>query len=115
MSADTAQAKRYWRSAGYKFSADVAKARGRLAKIGRPEDAAQSDRVPRSAIQQFCEFRKELARLGAEVSPAKGREWGDNDANRERPHRAEHATSKGLAALYDGPHQEGSMPSCSTC
>jgi methyl-accepting chemotaxis protein len=33
-------------------------------------------------IRQFIEFRKELARLGTEVSQAAGREWGDNDANR---------------------------------
>ncbi|MGH6684115.1 MAG: methyl-accepting chemotaxis protein [Pseudolabrys sp.] len=33
-------------------------------------------------IAQFIEFRKELARLGTEVSPAAGRVWGDNDANR---------------------------------
>ena len=33
-------------------------------------------------IAQFIDFRRELARLGTEVSPAAGREWGDNDANR---------------------------------
>jgi methyl-accepting chemotaxis protein len=33
-------------------------------------------------IRQFIEFRKELARLGVEVSQAAGREWGDNNANR---------------------------------
>jgi methyl-accepting chemotaxis protein len=33
-------------------------------------------------IRQFYGFRKELARLGIEVSQAAGREWGDNDANR---------------------------------
>ena len=33
-------------------------------------------------IDKFIEFRNELARLGTEVSPAAGREWGDNDANR---------------------------------
>ncbi|MBV9556458.1 MAG: HAMP domain-containing protein [Pseudolabrys sp.] len=33
-------------------------------------------------VSQFVEFRDELARLGEEVSPAAGREWGDNDANR---------------------------------
>jgi methyl-accepting chemotaxis protein len=32
--------------------------------------------------QKFIEFRTELARLGREVSPAAGREFGDNDANR---------------------------------
>ncbi len=33
-------------------------------------------------VTQFVEFRDELARLGEEVSPAAGREWGDNEANR---------------------------------
>jgi methyl-accepting chemotaxis protein len=33
-------------------------------------------------IAKFIEFRYELARLGTEVSPAAGREWGDNEANR---------------------------------
>ncbi len=33
-------------------------------------------------IAQFVTFRDELARLGTEVSPAAGRVWGDNDANR---------------------------------
>ena len=33
-------------------------------------------------IAKFIQFRDELARLGTEVSPAAGRRWGDNDANR---------------------------------
>ena len=33
-------------------------------------------------IAQFVEFRKELVRLGTEISPAAASEWGDNDANR---------------------------------
>ena len=33
-------------------------------------------------IRQFSEFRKELARLGTEVSAAAAREWGDNDTSR---------------------------------
>src|SRR4051812_32947413 len=33
-------------------------------------------------IRQFYGFRKELARLGTDVGQAAGREWGDNDANR---------------------------------
>ncbi|MBI1244693.1 MAG: HAMP domain-containing protein [Alphaproteobacteria bacterium] len=32
--------------------------------------------------KRFVEFRSELVRLGNEVSPAKAREFGDNDANR---------------------------------
>ncbi len=33
-------------------------------------------------IAQFIEFRKELVRRAVEISPAAGREWGDNDTNR---------------------------------
>jgi len=33
-------------------------------------------------IGQFVDFRYELARLGTDVSPAAGRAWGDNEANR---------------------------------
>ena len=36
----------------------------------------------RQRIAQFIEFRQELVRRGLEISPAAGREWGDNDANR---------------------------------
>jgi methyl-accepting chemotaxis protein len=33
-------------------------------------------------VRKFQEFRRELVRRGTEISPASGREWGDNDANR---------------------------------
>ena len=33
-------------------------------------------------VMKFQEFRRELVRRGTEISPASGREWGDNDANR---------------------------------
>src|SRR5271167_288631 len=33
-------------------------------------------------VKKFQEFRRELVRRGTEISPASGREWGDNDANR---------------------------------
>jgi methyl-accepting chemotaxis protein len=51
-------------------------------------------------IQQFIDFRKELVRLGTEVSPAKGREWGDNEANRS-VRTALNKDLEALAALYD--------------
>jgi methyl-accepting chemotaxis protein len=51
-------------------------------------------------IQQFMEFRKELARLGSEVSPAKGREWGDNEANRS-VRTALNQDLDALAQIYD--------------
>ena len=47
----------------------------------RPEHASRF--APFAArIRQFYEFRKELARLGTEVSAAAAREWGDNDTSR---------------------------------
>jgi len=51
-------------------------------------------------VQQFIDFRKELVRLAVEVSPAKGREWGDNEANRS-VRTALNKDLEGLAALYD--------------
>jgi methyl-accepting chemotaxis protein len=49
--------------------------------IVRSDDAEQFG-VFRKRIEQFVEFRKELVRRANEISPAAGREWGDNDANR---------------------------------
>jgi methyl-accepting chemotaxis protein len=45
------------------------------------EDAALFEPFARR-LQQFQDFRRELVRRGVEISPAAGREWGDNDANR---------------------------------
>src|SRR5262249_31772819 len=66
----------------------------------RADDARQFEEFSRR-IQQFIDFRKELVRLGTEVSPAKGREWGDNDANRS-VRTALNKDLEGLAAVYDG-------------
>jgi methyl-accepting chemotaxis protein len=46
-----------------------------------PEDAAVFAEFA-ARVQKFQEFRRELVRRGTEISPAAGREWGDNDANR---------------------------------
>ena len=46
-------------------------------------DDADQFAVFKKRIDQFVEFRKELVRRAVEVSPAAGREWGDNDANRQ--------------------------------
>src|SRR5262245_52337027 len=51
-------------------------------------------------IAQFIEFRKELVRLGTEVSPAKGREFGDNEQNRSVRTALNKDLDK-LAELYD--------------
>ena len=65
----------------------------------RADDAKQFEDFSKR-IQQFIEFRKELVRLGTEVSPAKGREWGDNEANRS-VRTALNKDLEALAALYD--------------
>jgi len=59
-----------------------------LAVVANWEQLVQADdsaqfAVFRKRIDQFVDFRKELVRRGVEIGPAAGREWGDNDANRE--------------------------------
>jgi len=46
-----------------------------------PEDAAVFAEFA-ARVKKFQEFRRELVRRGTEISPASGRDWGDNDANR---------------------------------
>ena len=58
------------------------------------DDAAQFATF-KKRIEQFVEFRKELVRRGVEINAAAGREWGDNDANRE----VRSALNKDLEAL----------------
>jgi methyl-accepting chemotaxis protein len=50
-------------------------------RVVQADDASQFEAFSKR-IQQFQEFRRELVRLAVEVAPAAGREWGDNDANR---------------------------------
>src|SRR5215475_16127006 len=45
-------------------------------------DDAEQFATFKKRIEQFVDFRKELVRRANEISPAAGREWGDNDANR---------------------------------
>jgi methyl-accepting chemotaxis protein len=47
----------------------------------RDEDAALFEPFSKR-LQQFIDFRRELVRRGIEINPGAGREWGDNDANR---------------------------------
>ncbi|MHC2335883.1 CHASE3 domain sensor protein [Bradyrhizobium sp. USDA 4454] len=58
------------------------------------DDAAQFAAF-KARIEQFVEFRKELVRRGIEIGAAAGREWGDNDANRD----VRTALNKDLEAL----------------
>ncbi|WP_291845451.1 methyl-accepting chemotaxis protein [Bradyrhizobium sp.] len=58
-------------------------------------DDAEQFAAFRKRIEQFVGFRKELVRRGVEINAAAGREWGDNDANRE----VRSALNKDLEAL----------------
>src|SRR5258705_13104187 len=81
MSTDVANVKKYGEGL-LKFNERI------LAVVKNWEALVQADDAEQFAtfkkrIEQFVEFRKELVRRGIDVSPAAGREWGDNDANRE--------------------------------
>jgi methyl-accepting chemotaxis protein len=81
MSTDVAGAKKYGGGL-LKFNDQI------LAVVKNWESLVQADDAEQFAvfkkrIEQFVEFRKELVRRGVEIGPAAGREWGDNDANRE--------------------------------
>ncbi len=98
MSPDIASAKRYGDlllKFNERIGAIVAEWRTRVGAA----DAAQFAEFDKR-ILQFMDFRKELARLGAEVSPAKGREWGDNEANRSVRTALNKDLDK-LAQIYD--------------
>jgi PAS domain S-box-containing protein len=45
-------------------------------------DDVEQFAVFKKRIDQFIDFRAELVRRAVEISPAAGRQWGDNDANR---------------------------------
>ena len=64
-----------------KFNKQIAKVVEDWKKSVRGDDAELFGQFS-GRIAQFIDFRRELARLGTEVSPAAGRVWGDNDANR---------------------------------
>jgi len=98
MSPDIPTAKRYG-ALLLPFNERIAKVVDEWRKNVGAEDAAQFGEFSKR-IQQFVEFRKELVRLGTEVSPAKGREWGDNEANRS-VRTALNKDLDALAAIYD--------------
>jgi PAS domain S-box-containing protein len=64
----------------------------------RFDDAAQFSAF-KQRITQFIEFRKELVRRATQISPAAGREWGDNDANRALRSQL-NADLEAFAAIY---------------
>jgi len=98
MSSDIPTAKRYG-DLLLKFNDRIAKLADDWRRRVRPEDTAQFEEFSKR-IRQFIDFRKELVRLGTEESPAKGREFGDNEANRS-VRTALNRDLDGLAALYD--------------
>src|ERR1035441_2263008 len=64
-----------------KFDKQIAKAVEDWKKSVRGDDGELFAPVSQR-LATFIKLRNELARLGPEVSPAAGRQWGDNDANR---------------------------------
>jgi methyl-accepting chemotaxis protein len=81
-----------------KFNKQIAKVVEDWKKSVRGDDAEPFAAFSKR-IAQFIEFRKELARLGTDVSAAAGREWGDNDANRS-VRKALNKDLETLTALY---------------
>ncbi|MFL6975091.1 MAG: methyl-accepting chemotaxis protein [Xanthobacteraceae bacterium] len=98
MSSDIPTAKRYG-DLLLKFNDRIAKVAQEWRARVRADDAKQFEEFFKR-IQQFIDFRRELVRLGTEVSPAKGREWGDNEANRSI-RMALNKDLEALAAVYD--------------
>jgi methyl-accepting chemotaxis protein len=97
MSSDLATSKVY-ADGIRKFNAQIAAVVEDWKKSVRSDDAERFAKFSKR-IAQFIQFRDELARLGSEVSPAAGRVWGDNDANRS-VRKALNSDIETLAKLY---------------
>ena len=81
MSSDLPTVKKY--AAGLlKFNDQIAGVVDKWQKLVRADDAEQFAAFAKR-VAQFRDFRKELVRRAIEIAPAAGREWGDNDANRD--------------------------------
>ena len=80
MSSDVPTVKKYAEGL-LKFNDQIAGVVDKWQKLVRDDDAEQFAAFAKR-VAQFRDFRKELVRRAIEVSPAAGREWGDNDANR---------------------------------
>ncbi len=80
MSADPAVVKKYGEGL-LKFNAQILEVVKSWEALVQADDAEQFAAF-KKRVQQFVEFRAELVRRANEISPAAGREWGDNDANR---------------------------------
>ena len=93
MSSDPAAVKKYGEGL-LKFNARILEVVKSWEALVQADDAEQFATF-KKRVQQFVEFRNELVRRGIEISPAAGREWGDNDANRD----VRTALNKDLEAL----------------
>ena len=93
MSTEPAVVKKYGEGL-LKFNDQILDVVKRWEAIVQADDAEQFATF-KKRIEQFVEFRKELVRRANEISPAAGREWGDNDANRS----VRSALNKDLEAL----------------
>ena len=80
MHTDRAKVKQF-ADALLKRNRELAAVMERWKQTVRDDDTEQFSAF-KKRIDQFIDFRKELVRRAVEVSPAAGREWGDNDANR---------------------------------
>jgi methyl-accepting chemotaxis protein len=80
MSSDAPTVRKYGEGL-LKFNSDILGVVDKWQAIVQADDAQQFATF-KKRIAQFVEFRAELVRRGNEISPAAGREWGDNDANR---------------------------------
>ena len=113
MSADTKTAERFGKGME-KFLAEIEKNMAAWRPLVQPERLETFNKLDATA-QEFVKFRRELIRLGTQVSPAEGRLFGDNDANRanrqalnvlmaeEAEHNANriHELTKSLDAFYE--------------
>ncbi len=93
MSTDVAVVKKYGEGL-LKFNEQILGVVKNWQALVQADDAEQFATF-KKRIEQFIEFRQELVRRGVEISPAAGREWGDNDANRN----VRSALNKDLEAL----------------
>jgi methyl-accepting chemotaxis protein len=93
MSTEPAVVKKYGEGL-LKFNDNILNVVKRWEGIVQADDAEQFATF-KKRIEQFVEFRQELVRRANEISPAAGREWGDNDANRS----VRSALNKDLEAL----------------
>ncbi len=93
MSTDPATVKKYGDGL-LKFNERILAVVKNWEQIVRADDAQQFANF-KKRIEQFVDFRRELVRRGVEIGAAAGREWGDNDANRD----VRTALNKDLEAL----------------